>query len=95
MSIVAGWLTPADATATDGTEESSREHSEFDSAEEAALVSLQYGDSKLLDERELDPGDHEFLSPTSTASTRTQRRKRRDGHQSWQRAADIRPVIRI
>lgn len=61
VSIVGIWLKPADATETDGTEDSGREHIEFDSPEEADLVELQNGDSKLLDERELDTGEFEFL----------------------------------
>jgi hypothetical protein len=63
VSIVGIWLKPADATATGTTddEDAGRERINFDSAEEADLVELTDGSSTLLDERELDTGEYEFL----------------------------------
>lgn len=63
VSIVGIWLKPADATAT-GTaddEDAGRERIDFDSAEEADLVELTDGNSTLLDERELETAEYEFL----------------------------------
>lgn len=61
-SIVGVWLEPTDAieTGTDG-EGSEREKIGFDSPQEADLVTLQNGETELLDERELETGEYEFL----------------------------------
>lgn len=62
VSIGGLWVKPADATATatDG-ESSGRERVDFDEPREADLVQLQNGNTKLVDETELEAREYEFL----------------------------------
>lgn len=60
VTVVGIWLKPADATAT-GTDEEGRTRIDFDEAKTADLVKLQDGNSKLLDEEELETGAYQFF----------------------------------
>ncbi|EMA57609.1 hypothetical protein C470_15123 [Halorubrum distributum JCM 13561] len=46
---------------TDGEEDAGREYFEFDEPQEADLVELQNGETKLIDERELQTGEYPYL----------------------------------
>ena len=63
VTIVGMWLGPEDAEAGDEEdgEPSGREQYEFDEPEQADLVQLQDGATQLVDERDLDVAEYEFL----------------------------------
>ncbi len=64
VTIVGMWLGPEDAEAGDedeDTEPAGREYYEYDEPQEADLVQLQDGATQLVDERELDVAEYEFL----------------------------------
>lgn len=63
VTIVGMWLGPEGAQA--GTQEdeepADREYHEYDESQTADLVELQDGDTQLVDERELETGEYQFL----------------------------------
>ena len=71
VTIEGIWVVPSDggtttATETDAedtadTEDGGREYYQFDEPQEADLVQLQDGNTKLVDEQELSTGDYAFL----------------------------------
>lgn len=63
VSIVGVWLGPTGAeSGEEGEREpSDREYHRYDEPQAADLVELQDGQTKLIDERELDAGEFEFL----------------------------------
>ena len=64
VTIVGMWLGPEDAEAGDDdedTEPAGREYYEYDEPQEADLVELQDGETALVDERELNVAEYEFL----------------------------------
>lgn len=64
VTIVGMWLGPQNAESGDDDEDiepSGREYHEYDEPQEADLVQLQDGATQLIDERELDVAEYEFL----------------------------------
>lgn len=71
VTIEGIWLKPAgdgdeaDASTTEGTatadESDDREYHEFDEPQEADLVQLQDGNTQLVDDREIEVGEYQFL----------------------------------
>ena len=61
VTIVGLWVMPADATATGTDDDDARERVDFDEPQEADLVQLQNGNTKLVDETELETGEYDYL----------------------------------
>jgi len=65
VTIVGMWLGPegaqSDGEGSDDDEDGDREYHEYDEPQEADLVELQNGETKLVDEQELEPGSYGFL----------------------------------
>lgn len=63
VTIAGIWLGPETAEAGDeeGSEPSGREYHEFDESQTADLVDLQDDTTQLVDERDLNTGEYEFL----------------------------------
>lgn len=64
VSIIGMWLGPEDAEAGDedeDTEPTGREYYEYDEPQQADLVELQDDTTELIDERDLDVAEYEFL----------------------------------
>lgn len=67
MTLAGIWVKPADDDGGTADGDDARTYHEFDEPQEADLVALQDGKTKLVDERELPAREYEFLQLDVTA----------------------------